>query len=94
MGMFDYIRDRSGRNWQTRAYLCLIDVYEIGDKVPGGYGTYQVEIYGGYPTEDNHDSYALVRNNVLVDLPVARNRRLPLLGYYGEFNPKERPYRW
>ena len=79
MGMFDSLYDKHGNQWQTKAFDCLLANYDIGDSIPGDDlpASYQVEVLG------DTESYATVRDGVLVAVPAERDPSLPLVDYYG-----------
>jgi hypothetical protein len=87
MGMFDSLYDADGREWQTKAFDCNLDVYRIGDTVPADCAaTYQVEVMtsdGDWRNRTFTDSLATVRDGVLSTIPDQRDERLPLLNYSG-----------
>lgn len=89
MGMFDSLhnaRPHTGETeWQTKAYSCNLDNYDIGDEMPDVHGydhiqTYQVEVLGG---PDNEDSFATISCGVLAAVPSERDPSLPLFNYSG-----------
>lgn len=89
MGMFDSLYDSRAEDgvnheWQTKAYDCTLERFDIGDPVPAiptEYLTdYQVAILGG--PRDEH-SLATVRDGILVAVHVARDESLPRLDYFG-----------
>lgn len=83
MGMFDSFIDEAGHEWQTKAFERNLDVWMIGDAVPGdGAESYQVEVVGG-GREDFRDSLATVRGGILASVDDERDPSLPLLAYYG-----------
>src|SRR5688572_29900314 len=89
MGMFDSLfsdkQHTVANEWQTKAYDCNLDNYDVGDEMPDieAYGhiqTYQVEVLGG---PDDEDSFATVSCGVLADVPADRDPSLPLFDYSG-----------
>lgn len=89
MGMFDRLYDSredhsTPHEWQTKAYGCVLDAFDIGDPVPpiptDYFTDYQVGILGG--PKDEH-SLATVRDGVLVAVHVRRDDTLPRLDYFG-----------
>jgi len=55
MGMFDSLFDSKGREWQTKAFDCLLDEYRVGDLMPeADASTYQVEVLGGRDLPPSH----------------------------------------
>lgn len=94
MGMFDSLYDQRGDEWQTKAFRCLLDRYEIGDELPGPPIDYQVEILGGLIElgEDiSRDSYATIRAGTLEIIDVPRDPTLPLRDYFGGWPKTEDP---
>ena len=100
MGMFDSMYDQQNHEWQTKAFDCVLDRFEIGDAVPHPRGVswptpteYQVKVYGGprFAEPARGDSFATVRNSDLVAIPSERNESLPLIDYHGGWSvpPKE-----
>lgn len=81
MGMFDSLFDTKGNEWQTKAFGCILDRFEIGDRIVS-VGDFQVEVCGG---EDPpfEDSFATIRAGVLAAVPVDRDPQLPLMDYHG-----------
>lgn len=82
MGMFDSLYDATGIEWQTKAFNCELDRYQIGDRI-GPPFTYQAKVLGGPRGEDSRYAYATIREGVLVEVPADRDETLPLLDYYG-----------
>lgn len=94
MGMFDSFRDAHGREWQTKAFDCDLNVWRVGDQFPtGGRGAFQVEVIHG-PKRTRHeilnglhvpllDGYVTVRDGVVAEVPAERDPSLLLLGYGG-----------
>lgn len=82
MGMFDSLYDANGEEWQTKAYACLLDQYEIGDKIDASDATYQVEVLGEVEGEWV-DSFATVENGILTAVPANRNPAMRLHNYSG-----------
>lgn len=86
MGMFDHLFDADGNAWQTKAFDCALDVYQIGDPIDAdGSASFQVEILGGnlLGEIDDHFSLATIISGVLVSIDDARDRALPCLNYSG-----------
>jgi len=85
MGMFDSLYDSRGNEWQTKAFDCLCDRYEIGDAMPDADAPppYQVKVFGGPWDAPAVDSFATVRDGALVMVPDVRDAHLPLLDYHG-----------
>ena len=81
MGMFDRIYDERGNEWQTKAFACNLDSYQLGDKMPAPLD-YQVGVLGGGPV-NYVDSFAIVRGGYLAAVPSERDETLPLLTYGG-----------
>lgn len=88
MGMYDTLYDESNNEWQTKAFLCCCDQFNIGDKIPNDFPaayptTYQVEILGGGDADPYTDSYATIQDGVLVSVNDNRDGSLPLINYSG-----------
>ena len=84
MGMFDSLYDASGVEWQTKAFACVLDRYQIGDAILDGPScTYQVKVLGGPVPSRAIDSFATVRDGVLTAVPDDRIPSLPLLDCFG-----------
>ena len=95
MGMFDSLHSdyqhTYENEWQTKAYSCNLDEYDIGDEMPDieAYGpiqTYQVEVLGGsgsWPDREYIHSFATVSCGVLAAVPSDRDPSLPLFNYSG-----------
>jgi len=84
MGMFDSLYDSRSREWQTKAFDCLCDRFEVGDLMPEAAAhSYQVEVIGGEHDQPLIESLATVRDNALVSTNGPRDERLPLLDYHG-----------
>lgn len=87
MGMFDSMYDKNGDEWQTKAFDCLLDRYQLGDSLPGPPTDYQVEIYGGPQPAASRgvgvDSLAIVRAGRLQAINVPPDDSLPLMDYHG-----------
>lgn len=91
MGMFDRLYDDGSNEWQTKAFGRLLHSYRIGDRLPCLPTVFQVEIMGG-PIVDgarSRDSYATVRDGVLASVDDPRDKGLPLLDYYGDYQTTE-----
>jgi hypothetical protein len=91
MGMFDSFYDETGREWQTKAFDCGLDVWEIGDRFESeGPQTFQVEVLGSDYSkgsrEDFRDSFATIRNGVVEAVDVPRDDTLPLIDYGGHLS--------
>lgn len=89
MGMFDSLYDAEGREWQTKAFECLLDRWDIGDEMPAAaFDDYQLEVIGG-PERETHPRYseslATVRAGRLVSVNDERDPSLPLIAYYGDW---------
>ena len=83
MGMFDSLYDSKGREWQTKAFDCLLDEFRVGDPMPDAdASTYQVAVLGGKNGEFI-ESFATVRDDVLEQVPATRDIRLALIDYCG-----------
>lgn len=83
MGMFDSFYDAQSNEWQTKAFERNLEVWGIGDTIPGdGAETYQVEVIGDHGGEFPW-SLATIRGGVLTEVPAERDPRLPLVGYSG-----------
>ena len=82
MGLFDSFYDAQGNEWQTKAFACLLDCYNIGDAVPSPPIDYQVSVLGG---EHGHSEFACatIRDGHLAAVPDKRNENLPLLEHGG-----------
>lgn len=92
MGMFDSFYDADGREWQTKAFDCDLDVWRIGDEfLADRAGDFQVEVISGYRAiqGDPHSEYLLDRSLVTVAggtvtaVPAERDPSLMLLAYSG-----------
>ncbi|MEV4777488.1 hypothetical protein [Microbacterium sp. LWH12-1.2] len=89
MGMFDSFYDAEDREWQTKAFDCLCDRYNVGDRIPapneGHRDAYQVSIFGpcGSTPSDAYDSFATIVDEKLVEVPARRDESLWLLDYCG-----------
>ena len=78
--MFDSMIAADGTDWQTKAFCCMLEEWNIGDKVPG-VGSFQVEVLGGEGPFVR--SCATVRDGILTAVPDDRDGALPLVGYGG-----------
>lgn len=85
MGMFDSLYDARSNEWQTKAFGCALDTYDIGDRIASDApGSYQVEILGPCGTTDVADySFATIRDGVLSSVNDKREPALLLLNYSG-----------
>jgi hypothetical protein len=95
MGMFDSLySDRAHAyddEWQTKAYSCNLDAYDVGDVMPDIHAyehiqTYQVEVLGSsgsWPDREYINSFATVSCGVLASVPSDRDPALPLFNYNG-----------
>ena len=88
MGMYDSLIDSYGSEWQTKAFHnSTLRKWVIGEKPDGGAPfTYQVEIMGrDEAIKENFISYATLVDGVIAEVNVPRNKKLPLLCYYGDW---------
>jgi hypothetical protein len=90
MGMFDSFYDADGREWQTKAFDCNLDVWRIGDAFPAdGSIAFQVEVIGDAQgstfdgTYRTRDALVTVRDNLVAEVPAERDPTLPLIAYSG-----------
>lgn len=81
MGMFDSLFDAEGNEWQTKAFGCILDRFQIGDHVHGVVD-FQVEVCGG-DDPPFEDSLATIRAGRLEAVPADRDETLPLMNYHG-----------
>lgn len=82
MGMFDSLYDKSGREWQTKAYANRLDRFDIGDMIDAEDASYQAEVLGGVAGKSVY-SLATVESGRLVAVPAERNPAMRLRNYYG-----------
>lgn len=81
--MFDSLIDPKGREWQTKAFDRELAWWRVGDTIPNDcLATFQVEIYGG-GRDAWRESYATVRDNVLIAVDAERDPALPLIDWAG-----------
>jgi hypothetical protein len=85
MGMFDSFYDANGDEWQTKAFACLLERWEIGDAVVGQSIDFQVKVFGGPRLERSEDALATIRGGRLVAVPDERDESLALMDYHGGF---------
>lgn len=87
MGMFDSLIDRHGDEWQTKAFDCLLRRFSIGDAIGERppVPAYQVAVLGDPTPSQFVDSFATIRDGVLVDVPADRDPSLPLMNYSGHW---------
>ena len=87
MGMFDSFYDTEGNEWQTKAFACVLDQCEIGEKIGdrqwSSESKYQVKILGGPESDPYQESLATIHDGRLVAVPDERDETLPLLDYGG-----------
>jgi len=89
MGMFDSLYDSNGHEWQTKAYDCILERFQIDQPMPHeSLGTplpdaYQVAVLGGPCGCHSEDSWATVRDHILVAVPAERDPSLPRVDYHG-----------
>lgn len=83
MGMFDSLYDADGNEWQTKAFDCNLDRYEVGDVMLASVDDFQVEVLGGVRGLPSQDSFATVRGRRLAAVPDQRDESLPLMDYHG-----------
>lgn len=86
MGMYDSLYDADGHDWQTKAYDCELERFQIGDRLPPTdypATTYQVEVLGDPEPGTFIETFATIRDRVLESVPVERDESLPLIDYFG-----------
>lgn len=83
MGMYDSLYDKAGIEWQTKAFDRVLAKYRIGDRVSVKFVNFQVEIIGSEGHRRFADSYATIRDGILLSVNDARIESLPLLHYFG-----------
>lgn len=81
--MFDSLYSQDGSEWQTKALECNLDVFRIGDEIPGQppLPDYQMEVIGGKDFEQSRWAYANIKHGQLTEVPVPRDPRVPLCLY-------------
>jgi len=86
MGMFDSLYDGNDNEWQTKAFACILDRFELGQTLPApsdaDVHTYQVEVLGEIDGE-YVNSFATVRDDVLRAVPAERDTTMPRVDYSG-----------
>jgi hypothetical protein len=88
--MFDSFYDETGREWQTKAFDCNLDVWQVGDRFETeGPQTFQVEVLGSDRSagrrEDFRDSFATIRAGRVESVDVPRDETLLLFNYSSGF---------
>jgi len=84
MGMFDSLYDENGTEWQTKAFERVLAQYNILDVIYSGLiYPFQVEVLGGSVKEGFILSHATIIDDVLTEVDVPRDTRLPLIDYGG-----------
>lgn len=84
MGMFDSLFNEQGHEYQTKAFDCELDEYQIGDPIVcDGPASFQVEVLGGPEYNSIIDAFATVTGGTLSAVGVDRDKRYPLLNYSG-----------
>jgi hypothetical protein len=94
MGMFDSVYDSQGNEWQTKAFDCALDRYEIGDLVGESTMTYQFEVFGGPRSELAREAFATVESGRISAVPTERDTAVPLVDFHGYLKTtpkKEKP---
>lgn len=76
-GMFDSFIAKDGNDWQTKAFDCQLDEWQIGDKAPEP-GDYQVEVIGYLG-----DEFCEVRGGIVRKVPDERDESLPRMYRFG-----------
>jgi hypothetical protein len=83
MGKYDSIHD-GATAWQTKGLVCRMMRFKVGDSIPmNDPSDFQVQILGGTRLEEDRYSFATIRNGVLAEVDVPRDRSLFLIGYHG-----------
>lgn len=80
MGMFDSFYDARGDEWQTKAYGCSLERWDVGATIPGPPIDYQAEVIGG-ANYGHLWKYATIRAGVLTSAGDERDESLPLCLY-------------
>lgn len=85
MGMFDSFIDEHGRDWQTKAFDCVLARWSVGDEFRSAetHGPFQVEIYDMTDAGEWCESFAQIAGGRVVGVGVPRDASLPLLSWSG-----------